>query len=528
MPSPRREKRPHQSLSPEIDSGWTQHPDTGVKGPETDEPPPKRNRVDTLDGSASESDASDWQMHPGWSRYGGDLVTPSEPDIDTESEVEAEPTRYMSDSDHSDDGWHAFQTEDVEMEDTAYDFEDSDSYGYRDPDSGDVDMDDAGAETGTGGEFADDDGFSADTEAGDDTDSSSEEDSGDKRMREHYKSLRNAPPGVPATKNDLAALFRLIHQNGPPTPPIQSNPGRSRKSASQSTPQHRAPDKLYVQRMVRESTRYVMGLPSKDSPVTDDHVPSRAEVARFAKTKLTKHGPQISKLKMKLDVATKDLASLWNKEAAHLLCQYFRQNVVLETPLTDDKIEAMFRVHFQNVRKRYLDGTTNLDSTALQDAADARGKKNESNRTRTLLVQRVRAAEHYASRCPKLEKLLPTIRKLTVDAMSGDEAEHRHGNPRYVVKSLEWRDPTVDLFMTTFDDLHLSTRFKPDRSAGRGKFPHARIRKTARPPVPGNPPSGLPSNFYAANWVASLPDIERRALQMGPSVDLSFSPEILR
>lgn len=112
--------------------------------------------------------------------------------------------------------------------------------------------------------------------------------------------------------------------------------------------------------------------------------------------------------------------------------------------------------------------------------------------------------------------------------MSGDEADHNHGNARYVVKTLEWRDRSVDPFMLTLDALHLSTRFNPDGSVGRGKLPHPRIHNTDRPSTPGNPVPGMPRNFYASPWFNLLPEFERRALRVKPSVDLSFSPAVAR
>ena len=118
---------------------------------------------------------------------------------------------------------------------------------------------------------------------------------------------------------------------------------------------------------------------------------------------------------------------------------------------------------------------------------------------------------------------------MDIDAMSGDEADHRQGNPRYIKKKWAWRNESeVDPFVHTLSCLHLATRFNPDGSAGRGAFPHVRISGTAREPEPGKPQPRLPRNFYARSWLKSLQPAERDALEMQPSVPLTFSPYIAR
>lgn len=117
---------------------------------------------------------------------------------------------------------------------------------------------------------------------------------------------------------------------------------------------------------------------------------------------------------------------------------------------------------------------------------------------------------------------------MPVDAMSGDETDHRTGEVRYIVVKYEWRSSELDDWLKTFDFLHLSTRFTPEGRARRGKFPRPRIRNTARPARLGNPVSGLPENFYDSQWLAGLESYEREELDIQPPIDLSFTPYITR
>ncbi|KAK7008437.1 hypothetical protein R3P38DRAFT_2551166 [Favolaschia claudopus] len=271
-----------------------------------------------------------------------------------------------------------------------------------------------------------------------------------------------------------------------------------------------------------------MGLDKNELP-TDAHVPTQGQVARFSKTKNSADGPQLSKTqKLKLDVGTPNLASQWNREANRLLRKHFQAHYSTGIRVDNTELADAFKTHFKTVRENYLKGTAEQTETHIQDEADKKALRAEKTRLKTLLEQRVTAAEIYAALDPKLRKIISTIQTLPKEAMSEDEADHRSGSARYVVKKLEWRADDIDAFVGILDDLHKSTRFEANGSATRGKFPRARIRNTARPPVVTAGPSGLPSNFYDTEWVDSLPDLDRRALNMQGPLDLSFSPNILR
>ncbi|KAJ7150001.1 hypothetical protein C8R43DRAFT_1128067 [Mycena crocata] len=535
---PHHSKRTHRSQSPPniaADTGWIPHSHhEPVSGH-----PSKRPRPGSLSsGDENEDDGDDEEDEEdddddGWHVWQGGLAdsAPFDRDDDTSSELEVEDAHYHGyDTDSSNGDWHHHvhlqQEEDIEMEDVeaeTHDFNDRESLAY--DEISDVQMDSQVESDNEGFVpfYADDTGDEA-SSIGDDTRHDKRSTGRSHNVAKTIEALRKAPEGAPVTKNDLAELLSgyLASQAGPE----HSSKSDGQKPGRPTTPKHRGTRTVYLHRLIRETTRHAIGLSSKKDPLTAAHVPSREQVLLFAETKRTKDGPRIPKLKV--DVGTKTLASLWNQEAIRLLCKYFLRNIALEKPVKERDLAEMFKVHFQSLRRLYVASTTDLTPTNIQNIRDAKAIMAEKNRLGKLREQRVRAAALYAESDSQLRQLLPVIKSLPKDAMSGDEADHRNGNARYVAKTLAWRASVVDPVMATLDALHLSTRFNPDGSAGRGKFPRARIRKTARPPTPGNPVPGLPQNFYAPAWLSSLPKFELRALKMKPAVDLSFSPAIVR
>lgn len=117
---------------------------------------------------------------------------------------------------------------------------------------------------------------------------------------------------------------------------------------------------------------------------------------------------------------------------------------------------------------------------------------------------------------------------MPAEAMSGDESDHAGGRVRYVVRAPNWRNPAISSWMTTFDNLHLSTRFNGDGRATPGKFPRLRIRSTKRGVAKCAEVPGLPKNFYDEKWLNSLHEEDRNDLEMQPALDLSFTPYIQR
>ncbi|KAJ7243127.1 hypothetical protein B0H12DRAFT_1236554 [Mycena haematopus] len=497
------------TTSAEQDRGW-QAPD----------PIFKRTRQDDSGSDFEVSDNDD-----GWNRWAGDMV---DQDVDMESDTttserdigDRRAPLYDSDSDsdhvpHVTPDWVSVRSSESSVH-SDVNMPENDGWNFHGSVDSDVDM-------SAGHSNAHDD------DVGSDVDMSEEcSDSGDKQeapmfpkqMRKLYESLMNAPSGAPVTKHDLAGFYKVMETVARQPQPSPASPKKSTQASG--TTRHRPDGKLTLQRQVRETVAFVMKR-EKNEPLTDAHVPSRNAVERFANTKKDKHGPQISHLKV--DVATTTIASPWNTQAIYLLCQYFRNNVTLDEPVSQKALAAAFKTHFKNLRRLYKDSAAGDGPVARQNRIDANAKHADETRIATLLAQRINAAEHFAELDPKLRKLLPFLKSLTKDVMSGDERSHAHGNARYVVKTLDWRQ-TVPLF-STLDSLHLSTRFNAE-SAGPGKFPHPRIRNTARPPQSGKPVSGLPRNLYNPDWLAKQTALERRRLKIKPDIDMTISPDLLR
>jgi hypothetical protein len=119
--------------------------------------------------------------------------------------------------------------------------------------------------------------------------------------------------------------------------------------------------------------------------------------------------------------------------------------------------------------------------------------------------------------------------QLPLEAMSGDETDHRGPDRRYNITTLSWRSPAIRAWMQVLDDLHLSTRFTQGKRTTAGKFPHARVQALGRNERHLDVPvKGLPSNFYNPDWLSSLDDYDRKDLRIQPAVDLTFTSGILR
>jgi hypothetical protein len=87
--------------------------------------------------------------------------------------------------------------------------------------------------------------------------------------------------------------------------------------------------------------------------------------------------------------------------------------------------------------------------------------------------------------------------RLPLEAMSGDETDHRGPECRYSITTLPWRSPAIRVWMQVFDDLHLATRFTHGNRATAGKFPHIRVHVTERNECHlDTAVKGLPLNFY--------------------------------
>ncbi|KDQ22724.1 hypothetical protein PLEOSDRAFT_36655 [Pleurotus ostreatus PC15] len=218
------------------------------------------------------------------------------------------------------------------------------------------------------------------------------------------------------------------------------------------------------------------------------------------------------------------LTSAWNKRLAQLFARRFVNSVEYECK---DKyaVEYTFMQHLHQLRNLYEDQRAVHDHQYEVQRDDLKTDKAAEHR-------RSEACKVFAKRDERLRGFLPLWDSLPLEAMSGDESDHRpknskHYSERYIITTLPWRSnaPEVKNWFRGFDALHMSTRFLTDDRPGPGRFPHIRIDSTRleskAPPVPG-----LPTNFYNPSFLAGLDPLERDQLNIQPSVDLRFSRRI--
>jgi hypothetical protein len=108
---------------------------------------------------------------------------------------------------------------------------------------------------------------------------------------------------------------------------------------------------------------------------------------------------------------------------------------------------------------------------------------------------------------------LAIVKELGIDGMSSDESDHPPGNgiPVYQVRIKQWRSSKVTEILRACDALHLRMRYGGDWDASPGAWPHLRIpslKHSTRAAA-----LQLPSNFYSPNWLKSLNEFQRDALQ---------------
>lgn len=113
--------------------------------------------------------------------------------------------------------------------------------------------------------------------------------------------------------------------------------------------------------------------------------------------------------------------------------------------------------------------------------------------------------------------------------MSGDESDHRteghEGNRQYAIVRPAWRNEHVCKWVHTMDKVYIASRFQGDGRATRGNWPRirhisGRIDRNARA-VPG-----LPHNFYAPEFLASLDYDEQQELDIQPAFDMQFTERV--
>jgi hypothetical protein len=128
-----------------------------------------------------------------------------------------------------------------------------------------------------------------------------------------------------------------------------------------------------------------------------------------------------------------------------------------------------------------------------------------------------------------MKRFSALFKHLSVEAISGDETDHRNGQPRYAITTLPWRSPDIRQWMQTLDDIRFSARINGGNRIRGGNFPRPRVFLSNRKERHlDSPAKGLPRNFYNNDWFASLDKYDQEALHCKPAEDLTFTPEVLK
>ncbi|KAL0957382.1 hypothetical protein HGRIS_001184 [Hohenbuehelia grisea] len=348
---------------------------------------------------------------------------------------------------------------------------------------------------------------------------------GDKLLDSYMKEFMSSPENRFLTRRDVPVLLQMLSsmlaKRGPAdettfsaTPP-EGTPARGNEPRSQSK------SEIGLKRHIRDFMRETLNL--YELPI---QVPSSAELKAFSDSKDPHLGPSLDALR--LDLAGDALHTPWNHRAVKLLTQKFLQDPDFHCKDSKRVKVALFR-HFITLRHQYRsfleeNGVLEVDEQEEQARIDKARDKAKKNRQRNLRKRRMGAFRSYR-RDPSMAQLLPVMESLPWTAMSGDDADHRKDDLRYIKAHPTWRSKmhNVTQFFETLDALHLSTRFADDGRPLPGQFPHRR-KKSSREELFGSVPHGLPENFYDAQWLEKSG--RREELGIKPPVDLNFSPAI--
>jgi hypothetical protein len=143
-----------------------------------------------------------------------------------------------------------------------------------------------------------------------------------------------------------------------------------------------------------------------------------------------------------------------------------------------------------------------------------------------------------------MQRFIPALEHLSRGGMSEDESDHAYDSDdegdqvegengghhvpqsapqrrRYKIKSIHWRSPDVTKWLRTMDLVHIGTRFYDDGTPMPGN--QARERYPGTKTQIGRPITGLPRNFYDAEWLKTLDLDEIAGLGVQPEIDINFT-----
>ncbi|KAJ8463289.1 hypothetical protein ONZ45_g17635 [Pleurotus djamor] len=253
-------------------------------------------------------------------------------------------------------------------------------------------------------------------------------------------------------------------------------------------------------------------------------VPSQAMLDAFALNPQGNCKPSLDPFL--LDLAGSGLSTPWNLQARDL---FISDYLAKETRKCKDlnAIGHCFMTHLIRLRQLYIAQQQIPDEESQIRERDNRAMKSAERRRRSLRDRRAAICESLAVTDESLRKFVPVWKSMPWYAVSGDESDYANKPVRkFKITRLHWRSEEVTAWFRLFDHLHMSSRFTQDDRPSPGQYPRYRIPSNRLEQYNNDVPRGLPTNFYAAAFLASLTEIERAKLQEQPAIPLTVSNAI--
>ncbi|KAI0314396.1 hypothetical protein OF83DRAFT_1174769 [Amylostereum chailletii] len=273
---------------------------------------------------------------------------------------------------------------------------------------------------------------------------------------------------------------------------------------------HRSYGTISLQEIIRTTVRELLGHEDQHSPFS--RVPTREQMELYEDT--GEHGPAVPGFMVDV-VGTP--SSFWNKVATDVFTEYVIDNGLYPEKLRA-KVRAAFATHLKAVKAQY----TKIHGGGVHKPSEKHAEKvRRSLRRATTARWRLDVCETF----PGLHTFVPAMEAMGEEGHSGDESDHAGGNRQFAIVNQDWRAAQLRTWVRVLDLLHISLRFKEDGSASRGSWP--RIRKPSIRSTKGVAVTGLPENFYNAEWLAKLTERWRAVLDVQPAISLDIPHALL-
>jgi len=265
--------------------------------------------------------------------------------------------------------------------------------------------------------------------------------------------------------------------------------------------------------MIREHGLLLMGRDSQSSEFYD--LPTPEQVASFNPAR----GPCCTADRFQVDIRGFP-KSAWNISAARVFaCSFLKAHPTYKNKKLSE-VEKAWTTHVEYLRVVYQKQTSRSQGDNDIDKQKHRRKECRIN------VRSITPKHHYTyplqiyyRRLNTAERHFPgdgvmIIKELGIDGMSSDESDHSPGNglPNYIIRHKHWHSRETTKFLRICDSFHVRYRYKGHWEASAGAWPHLRIpslKHSTRGPV-----MQLPVNLYAGDWLNSLDEFQREALQV--------------